>query len=85
MNLHTNISRKHWLSLITVMVIAALLMTTESCSPPTKRPSPTLLFCRNRRRQSRNASWHNLPTYKRRLSCRQSKKNHSRTPTWTPT
>ena len=40
MNLHTNISRKHWLSLITVMVIAALLITTGILFAANQTPRP---------------------------------------------
>ncbi len=40
MNLPTNISRKHWLTLITVMVIAALLMTTGILFAANQAPRP---------------------------------------------
>ena len=40
MNLHTIISRKHWLTLITVMVIAALLLTTGVLFAANQTPRP---------------------------------------------
>ena len=40
MNLHTIISRKHWLTLITVMVIAALLLTTGILFAANQTPRP---------------------------------------------
>ena len=40
MNLHTTISRKHWLTLITVMVIAALLLTTGILFAANQTPRP---------------------------------------------
>ena len=43
MNLHTTISRKHWLSLITVMVIAALLMTTGILFAANQAPQPDVI------------------------------------------
>ena len=40
MNLHTTISRKHWFTLMTVMVIAALLLTTGILFAANQTPRP---------------------------------------------
>ena len=43
MNLHTTISRKHWLTLIMVMVIAALLITTGILFAANQTPRPDVI------------------------------------------